>query len=118
MTISIEGPQEPPVPPEAVRIRSLSVDPYGDGRRVRLSLDLTPFDTSPNLEIQVQNQAGEPVSSAAVIGVHQPRLSLTLHLRGPAGPGAYHLQASLSYEEHGIVDQAEATFEIRSQGER
>ncbi len=106
------------MPPEAVRIRSLSADPYGDGRRVRLSLDFTPFEISPNLEVRVEDQAGRQVSSAAVIGVHQPRLSLTLHLRGPGEPGVYKLQAALSYEEQGVVDRAETTFEIRSQGER
>ena len=37
--------------PKAIRILDLRAEPYPDGRRLRVALDLTPFQLRPNIEL-------------------------------------------------------------------
>lgn len=112
MFIQIEDPSEAPVPPEEVRFRELRVEPYPDGGRVRLTFDITPFQSGPDLEIEIIDQSSREVATLSVIGAHTSTLSLTAHLRPPDPGGKYDLRARLSYEDLGQVDQLEKQFTI------
>ena len=55
MDIFFQDPTDIPLPPEEVRIRELTAEPWPDGRRVRVYVELTPgFKTVA----QVQENAG------------------------------------------------------------
>jgi hypothetical protein len=110
MFIQIEDPSEAPVPPEQVRFRSLDIHPYPDGGRVKLTFDLTPFQSAPDLGIEVFDQSGQEVASLVVIGAHTHQLELTAHLRPRDPADKYNLKANLSYEELGQVDLLEREF--------
>jgi hypothetical protein len=112
MFIQIEDPSEAPVPPEDVRFRGLHVEPYLDGGRVRLTFDITPFQSGPDLEIEVFDQSSQEVATLVIVGAHTNKLSLTAHLRPPDPGGKYDLRARLSYEDLGQVDQLEQKFTI------
>jgi hypothetical protein len=130
MEIFFHDPDDAPLPPDEVHIRKLSADPYPDGRRVRVKLELTPFQRRPDAELVITGPGGETVATASVIETIDPRLDMTLHLRGPASPGTYRVWAKVSYRpepdgEDGQpdsstdpdgadldVDQAETTFEL------
>ncbi|MFN2146820.1 MAG: hypothetical protein ACK2T2_00395 [Anaerolineales bacterium] len=114
MFIQIEEPSEIPVPPEEVRFRQLAVDPYPDGGRVRFTFDITPFQSGPNLEVEVYDQDEREVAALVVVGAHTNELSLTAHLRPRDPNGEYDMRARLSYEELGQVDELEYHFTVNT----
>lgn len=127
MDIYFREPTDIPLPPKEVRIRELRAEPWPDSRRVRLYLELTPFQKLPSGEIVVLNATGDEVSSASIIETIDPRMELTLHLKGDRLEGEFKVSAIIYYLEEGeenaeevppdkrkklIVAQAETIFTI------
>ncbi len=117
MFIQIEDPAEAPLPPEQVRFRDVVIQPYPDRDRVKLTFEVTPFQSAPNLALEIADQAGHVVTSLVVIGAHANTLELTAHLRKRDPSERYQLKAKLSYEEIGQVDLLEQGFTTRAEGE-
>jgi len=90
-------------PPEETHILTLEAIPYEDQRRVRLSLEMTPFRERPHLEILVLNAEGEEVASTSIIEPMSWKLELTLHLRDGGAHNPYTAQVLLLYQ-HGPQD--------------
>ncbi|HNB52841.1 MAG TPA: hypothetical protein PK530_12910 [Anaerolineales bacterium] len=137
MDIFFQDPDDIPLPPNEVRIRKFALQPYPDGRRVRVYLEITPFQKKPSAEIYLLNPAGQPAGNVSIIETIDPRLEMTLHLRGALTSGTYTARADLFYQdlpedtadivENGLaenyqmpaqmmVDHAEATFEVTHAG--
>jgi hypothetical protein len=112
LEIPIVSTDDIPVPPRDVRIRSVDVVPLADGRRVRLTLLLTPFLEAPTIEFGLADASGQVVSEATIIESTEARATIVLHLRGPCPPGAYHARVSVEYPEVGQVAEAEMEFSI------
>jgi hypothetical protein len=135
MDIFFTDPNDIPLPPEEVRIRSFRVEPWPDKRRVRVLLEFTPFQKGPNSEIEIHNADGDEVASLTIIETINPKMDLTIHLRGGEPSGLYTASIMVYYyeaEEQSIsakedptkaplpplpsrikrVDQAETTFQI------
>jgi hypothetical protein len=126
MEIYFHDPEDIPLPREEVRIRKFNAAPYPDGRRVKVTLELTPFQERPDAELLILNPEGITVSSASIIETIDPKMEMTLHLEGESGPGTYVISAVLQYRvgnpheddnpdepvryEILIVDRAEAEF--------
>lgn len=106
MDIFFQDPNDIPVPPDEVRIREFTATPYPDGRRVKVYLEITPFQKRPSGEITITNPAGEILAIANIIETMTSKLELTMHLRGAAG--AEHLQATadLFYQETPAEEEA------------
>ncbi len=98
--------------PSEVRITELSVEPWPDGKRVRVLVSLTPFANRPDLNASVLNDQGAEICSANIIQSMDERLIFTLHLRGDSPSGRYLLKMDVSYEDLGQVDQRTLEFEI------
>ena len=73
MDLNFLDPEDAPLPRADVRFRSLTAAPYPDGRRVRLSIHLTPFQHKPNVEVEVHNAAGVEVATMSIIEAMQYR---------------------------------------------
>ena len=127
MDIFFADPSEVPLPPEEVRIRELRTEAWPDGRRVRVDLEVDPFQLSPSADLVILDEEGEQVASASVISSMDRRMELTLHLRGAVAGGEYRLCVTLFYaeieEEPGpegelkpiqrtIIDTAQAVFRL------
>lgn len=128
MEIFFHDPDDVPLPPEEVHIRQFSAKPYPDGRRVRVYLEISPFQHRPSAELAIYNPEGAVVASANIIETIDPRLEMTMHLRGHNPSGEYEVTTDLFYEElpeetsieneqyvppeRKIVDQAKTTFLI------
>ena len=125
MDIFFQDPSAIPLPPDEVRIKALRAEPWQDQRRVRVYLELTPFQQRPNGEVSITNLLGEQVASISIIESIVPRMEFTMHLRGETPPGEYQLKAILYYEgesgdaqmspesrERLVVDQAATGFAI------
>jgi hypothetical protein len=135
MEIFFTDPTEIPLPPEDIRIRKFHADPWPDKRRVRVNLEITPFQNSPNIEIEIRDADGNEVASLTIIETIHPKIDLTIHLRGPEPAGVYTAAVMIYYYEaeeqttsteggpasealpplpskFKLVDQAETTFQI------
>lgn len=95
-----------PKPRAEVRFTAASVTPYGDGRRVKLALTLTPFFERPDIEAQVTNAAGHEVASLSLIEAMDHDLEFTLHLRGPQPTGEHTVLLSAVYRASDDPDAA------------
>jgi len=112
MELPIVDPDQVPLPPENVRIRAVNVEPYPDGRRLRLEIELTPFQMPPNLEVWIENVEGERIAHTNIIGTTIPQMKLTMHLKGKNVVGVHRLWLLLSYEEEGEIERRPFEFEI------
>lgn len=115
MELFFLDPDEVPLPPEEVRIRELKAEPWPDGRRVRVTLEVDPFQKRPNIDLLITNQVGKPVAIASIIETMTKKMDLTMHLRGTDTHGHYHVRAELYYRQNTEVDNAEPTPPIITQ---
>lgn len=104
---------EDAVPPEQVRFTDVHVEPWPDGRRVRVHITITPFQQRPNLEARILHPGGEEAASISIIETMENKLVFTMHIRGPIGAEAFTLEARLSFPELGTVDERSLTFHTR-----
>jgi hypothetical protein len=132
MDLFFADPSEVPLPPAEVRIQALKVDPYPDGRRLRVLLELDPFQKRPNADLILLDADGDELSSVYIIQSMTRRMELVMHLRRPAS-GLLTLQVELYYGslpepvtgeagpasaagpfeiERQVVDTRQVTFEI------
>ena len=91
----------------------LRAEPDPDGKRLRIALDLTPFQQRPYIELSLTDSDGIEVASASIVEPVGWKLELTLHIRKiGATAGNYSLAASLSYPDLGEVDRRTLTVII------
>lgn len=129
MDIYFQDPSEVPLPPEEVRIRLLHAEPMADGRRIKVHLEVDPFQRRPSAELLIRTADGEERASTSIVESMTRKMEVTMHLRGAPPPGRYSLQAILFYSQavepegdqpedelprqtHTIVDRAETTFDL------
>ncbi len=116
MDIFFADPTEVPLPPDEVRIRVLNAEPWPDGRRVRVYLEVDPFQVRLNADLVIVDDHGREVAHANIIESLERKIEVTLHLRPVLGSGAagneapqsarYTVHAQLYYVDidEGIAD--------------
>jgi hypothetical protein len=97
--------------PEETRITSLTTQPYPDSERVRVNLEMTPFQTRPYLEVILTDATGEEVAAASVIEPMSWKLEFTMHLRG-ATKSPFTVEARLFYPDGPHAKPVTQTFEL------
>lgn len=97
--------------PEETRITLLKAEPYPDGQRVRVSLEITPFQQRPYIEMLLTDSNGDEVASTTIVEPMAWNLELTLHLRG-AKPGLFTLEARLFYPDGPRAAPVTHTFHV------
>jgi hypothetical protein len=87
--------------PEETRITSLTAEPYPDGERVHVNIQMTPFQTRPTIEVTLTDATGEEVATASIVEPMSWKLEFTMHLRGAskANVGPFTLEAKLYYPD-------------------
>ena len=109
MDLFLQDPNEIPLPPDEVRIRELRVDPFPDHRRIRISLQITPFQTRPNIEIVVTNENEEESGSLTIIESIDPKMEFTVHLKDDDPSGRYIVSSQIYYYEDDQNQEAKAS---------
>jgi len=106
MEFFIDDPNIVRLPPAETHLLDLRALPDPTGKRLRIFLDLTPFQQKPVIEINLTDSAGTIVSSATIIEPIGWKLELTMHVRNPApAHGKYSLTTVLTYPELGDIDR-------------
>ena len=101
--------------PEETHITSLAAEPYADGERVRVNMEITPFQVRPYIEIAVTDAGGNEVATASIVEPMGWKLELTMHLRG-ARHSPFKIEARLFYPDGPHAEPATRTFEVASAG--
>ncbi len=101
--------------PEETHITSLTTQPYPDSERVRVNVEITPFQTRPHLEFIMTDATGEEVATASIIEPMSWKLELTMHLRG-ARNGPFSMEARLFYPDGPRAAPVSTTFELPPAG--
>jgi hypothetical protein len=118
-------PNDPPLPPEQVRLRSLRAESWQEGARVKVFLEISPFQKRPSAEVILLDPDGEEAAHTSILETISRKLEFTLHLRAGSPPGEYTLQVVVYYQklpgpdqpdapipEPLIVDRDQITFQI------
>ncbi len=106
------SPDENALPPSEVRFTEFHIEPWPDGRQIRVHIRLTPFLQPPNLETILSGPDGKEVSSTLIVENVDTDLVFTMHIRGRAKPGLYSLRCQVVYESAGVVDSAETDYSL------
>ena len=101
--------------PEETHITSLSTEPYPDSERVRVNIEITPFQKRPHIEVMLTDSSGEEVATASIIEPMGWKLEFTLHLRG-ARNGPFTVEARLFYPDGPHAEPVSTTFALPSAG--
>jgi len=119
MEFFITDPDVERLPPADTRLLDLRAEPYSDGKRLWVALELTPFQQKPYLVLTLTDSAGEVVATTSIIEPVASRLEITLHIRKPGvtASGVYQLAVILSFPDLGEIDRRDLTVEIPSSTE-
>lgn len=98
MDIPFFEPEQMPQPRENIKVETLDAEAYPDGRRVRVTVKMTPFSERPSLVIEALNTVGDVLAQVDVLEAMTKQVSLTLHLRGPLPEPQATVRAQLYFE--------------------
>jgi hypothetical protein len=107
MDLFFSDPDLVPLPPDEVRIREFCLEPWLDGRRVKVFLEVDPFQKRPSLEVVVWDEADSEAAKVSLIECVTTRIEFTIHLRRSEPEGAYRAQAVLYYQVFPEVQEGE-----------
>jgi hypothetical protein len=108
MDIFFSDPNDVPLPPEDVHIRKFSAEPWPDKRRVRVYLEISPFQKRPSGEIVLTDARGRQVAIANFIETMVANMEINLHLRADDTLGAYQIVAKLFYLQELAAEEPES----------
>ncbi len=101
--------------PEETRITSLTAEAWPDGRRLRVNLEITPFQKRPYIEVSLHDADDDEVASTSIVEPLSWKLEFTMHIRGELR-NPYTLHARLYYPDDGPSDEPrQITFEVHPQ---
>lgn len=128
MEFFFDDPNETRLPPEDVRIRDLRCEPWPDGRRIKVNLEVDPTQQRPSVELTILNPQGAVSTSTSILESMSRKMEVNMHLRGDIGAGYYSLQAMLFFAslpeaesetltelERLVVDNKQVVFHLETQ---
>ena len=68
--------------PEETRITSLTAEPYPDGYRIHVHIEMTPFQKRPHLEVILNDAEADEVASTTIVEPLSWKIEFTMHIRG------------------------------------
>ena len=107
------------MPPSSTRLIDRRAEPSPDGKRLKVGLDLTPFQEKPYLDLELTGPSGESLATTSIVEPVNWNLELNLHIRKSVRDtqGKYKLTAIISYPDLGEIDRRAINLEIPSPGE-
>ncbi len=111
MDIHFTDLSEVPLPPNEVRIRALRAEPWPDGRRVHIYMEVDPSQRRPSADLVITNEQGQEVAVASIIENIVRQIEVIMHLRHAQVGERYTLSATLFFAaipEPGTNGDAEA----------
>lgn len=97
--------------PEETHITSLSAEPYPDGYRLHVHIEMTPFQTRPHLEVMLTDSDGDEVASTNIVEPLNWKIEFTMHIRGEL-KNPYTLEATLFYPDGPSAEPVTFNFDV------
>jgi hypothetical protein len=97
--------------PEETRITSLTAEPYPDGYRLRVNIEITPFQKRPHVEVTLSDADGKEVASSSIIEPMSWKIEFTMHIRGELR-NPYTLEAHLFYPDGPAAEPQKFSFNV------
>jgi len=98
--------------PEETRITSLTAVPYPDGYRLRVNIEMTPFQQRPHLQVVLNDAENEEVTSSSIVEPLSWKIEFTMHIRGELN-NPYTLEATLFYPDGPAAEPQTFTFDVK-----
>ena len=99
--------------PEETRITGLNAEPYPDGYRLRVNIEVTPFQKRPHIEVQLSDADGSEVASTSIVEPMTWKLEFTMHIRDDELNNPYTLEARLFYPDGPAAEPQTFTFDVK-----
>jgi hypothetical protein len=112
MQLPIIDASEEGLPPEDVRIRKVAIDVFGDRRRARVSIELTPFQIPPDIAVMISDRDGQELASTNIIGLMNRKMTFTMHLPETDSSNSCLLHTAVEYQEQGRVHEVKTAFSL------
>ena len=97
--------------PEETRITALSAEPYPDGYRLRVNIEITPFQKRPHIEVVLDDADGNEVASSSIVEPLSWKLEFTMHIRSELN-NPYTLEARLFYPDGPSTEPVSFSFDV------
>ena len=97
--------------PEETRITSLTAEPYPDGYRLRVNIEITPFQKRPHIEVTLSDADRKEVASSSIIEPMSWKIEFTMHIRGELR-NPYTLEAKLFYPDGPTAEPQKFSFDV------
>jgi hypothetical protein len=97
--------------PEETCITSLTGEPYPDGYRLRVNIEITPFQKRPHIEVELSDADGREVASASIIEPMSWKIEFTMHIRDELR-NPYTLEAKLFYPDGPAAEPQKFSFDV------
>ena len=97
--------------PEETKISSFSAQPYPDGYRLRVNIEVTPFQKRPYIEVILNDSNGDEVASTSIVEPLSWKLEFTMHIRGEL-MNPYTLHARLYYPDGPSAEPLSFSFDV------
>ena len=99
MDIFFTDPNVVRMPPEEVRLRDVQITPQPESGRVKVYLELTPFQKRPNISVSITSSTGKEAARTTILETMLTKLELTIHLREPEPGSEYSVETSVYYQK-------------------
>lgn len=97
--------------PEETKILSLTTETYPDGRRLRVNIEVTPFQKRPYIEIMLTDKDENEIASTNIVEPMSWKLELTMHVRGEIN-NPYTLSAKLYFPDGPSQEPVTFSFDV------
>jgi hypothetical protein len=97
--------------PEETRITSLSAEPYPDGRRLHVNIEMTPFQQRPHIDVTLKDGNGNEDQTTNIVEPMSWKIEFTMHIRGEL-KNPYTLSAKLFYPDGPSTEPQTFTFDV------
>ena len=98
--------------PEETHIASLTAEIYPDGYRLRVNIEVTPFQKRPHIEVVLKDANHDEIASTSIIEPMSWKMEFTMHIRGELN-NPYTLEAKLFYPDGPADGPRSFTFEVK-----
>ena len=98
--------------PEETQINNLKAEPYPDGYRLHVNIEITPFQKRPYLEVTITDADGDEVASTSIVEPMSWKLEFTMHIRGEL-KNPYTLNAKLFYPDGPTAEPRQISFDVK-----
>jgi len=98
--------------PEETRIKSLSAEPYPDGYRAHVNIEVTPFQKRPHIEVILSDADGNEIGSTTIVEPMSWKMEFTMHIRGELN-NPYTVEAKLFYPDGPSTEPQTFTFDVK-----